>query len=103
MDADNAIPGEMDSESGKKDDTTKAHKAAPGDGEEEKKSWIEIEMVDQEDKRLPGMPYRVTLADGETVAEGTLDEKGFARIDHIDPGSCKVTFPTLDQEAWEEI
>jgi type VI secretion system secreted protein VgrG len=51
---------------------------------------------------VPGEPYQVTLADGTTVASGTLDDKGFARIDHIDPGQCKVTFPNLDKEAWEE-
>ena len=49
-----------------------------------------------------GLPYRITLPDGETLAEGTLDEKGFARVSNIDPGSCKITFPSLDQEAWEK-
>ncbi len=66
----------------------------------EKKSWIEIELVDEAGKPVPGEPYRITLPDG-TVADGTLDEKGFARVDHIDPGSCKVTFPNLDKEAWK--
>lgn len=108
LDADKANPGEMDKESGKKKDESgaggKPHKK-PSSQEEakEKKSWIEIEMVDQEDKPLAGVPYRITLTDGETLAEGTLDEKGFARVDYMEPGSCKVTFPTLDQEAWEEL
>ena len=66
----------------------------------EKKSWIEIELVDEAGKPVPGEPYRITLPDG-TVADGTLDDKGFARADHIDPGSCKVTFPNLDKEAWK--
>ena len=44
-------------------------------------------------------PVRITLPDG-TVAEGTLDEKGFARVDGIDPGACQITFPNLDKEAW---
>ena len=35
------------------------------------------------------------------MADGTLDEKGHARVDHIDPGTCKVTFPNLDKDAWE--
>ncbi len=57
-----------------------------------KTSWIEIELVDEEGNPVSGEPYRVTLADGITVADGTLDEKGFARVDHIDPGTCKVSF-----------
>jgi type VI secretion system secreted protein VgrG len=72
------------------------------DANKEKTSWIEIKLVDEADKPVPGEPYQVTLADGTTVASGTLDDKGFARIDHIDPGQCKVTFPNLDKEAWEE-
>jgi len=67
----------------------------------DKKSWIEIELVDQDNKPVPGERYRVTLPDGATLAEGTLDEKGFARVDGIDPGTCKVTFPDLDKSSWE--
>src|SRR5262245_6525821 len=69
----------------------------------EKKSWIEIEMVDEQDKPVSGEKYRITLPDGTTIDEGTLDEKGCARIENIDPGSCKITFPNLDQDAWEPI
>jgi hypothetical protein len=72
------------------------------DEKEKKTSWIEIEMVNQDDRPVPGKHYRITLADGETVAEGTLDPKGFARVDGIDPGTCKVTFPDLDKDAWEK-
>lgn len=70
---------------------------------EKKSSWIEIEMVDKEDKPVVGLGYRITLSDGKTVAEGTLDDKGYARVSGIEPGNCKVTFPTLDQDAWEEL
>jgi hypothetical protein len=67
----------------------------------EKKSWIEIELLDEAGQPVPGEAYRITLPDGTTVAEGTTDEKGRARVDHIDPGTCKVTFPNLDKDAWE--
>jgi type VI secretion system secreted protein VgrG len=67
----------------------------------EKKSWIEIELVDDKGKPVPGEKYRVTLPDGTTIDEGTLDEKGFKRIDGIDPGTCKITFPNLDKDAWK--
>ena len=67
----------------------------------QKKSWIEIELVDEKNKPVPGEKYRITLPDGTVVAEGTLDTKGFARVDSIDPGTCKVTFPNLDKDAWK--
>lgn len=66
----------------------------------EKKSWIEIELVDEEDEPVPGEKYKITLPD-DSVAEGTLDDKGFARVEGTEPGTCKITFPDLDKEAWE--
>lgn len=66
----------------------------------EKKSWIEIELLDQDKKPVAGEPYRITLTDGETAAEGTLDDKGRVRVDGIDPGTCKVTFPNRDRASW---
>lgn len=73
------------------------------DENKDKTSWIEIEMVyESNGKPVPGMPYEITLPDGETVASGTLDEKGRARVEHIDPGSCQISFRDLDKEAWEE-
>jgi type VI secretion system secreted protein VgrG len=67
----------------------------------EKEHWIEIELLDEEGQPIAGEPYRITLPDGTTVADGTLDEKGRARVDNIDPGTCKVTFPDLDKDGWE--
>jgi len=68
---------------------------------QDKKHWIEIKLVDEAGKPVPGEPYQITLPDGSTIADGTLDEKGFARVDNIDPGTCKVTFPNLDKDAWK--
>jgi type VI secretion system secreted protein VgrG len=65
-----------------------------------KKSWIEIELRDKAGKPVPGEPYRITLPDGTTLATGTLDHNGWARVDGIDPGTCKVTFPNLDKPTW---
>ena len=70
---------------------------------EDKTSWIEIELVGEDDVGIPGEKYRVTLPDGETVATGTLDEKGFARVEGFAKGTCKVCFPSLDKDAWEKI
>jgi hypothetical protein len=73
----------------------------PGSEEEEKKkAWIEVELVDEDNQPVPGVRYRITLPD-ESVAEGSLDDKGKARVEGFEPGSCKVTFPDLDKDAWE--
>jgi hypothetical protein len=64
--------------------------------------WIEIELVDEENQPVPGEKYRIDLPDG-SVVEGNLDSKGKARREGIKPGTCKVTFPNLDKEAWEKI
>ena len=74
----------------------------PHKPDEEKTSWIEIELVDEDDQPVPGERYRITLPDG-SVDEGTLDENGFRRVQGIDPGTCEVTFPNLDKDAWEKL
>lgn len=108
--ADIADPGKMDElkaeqvkkEEGKYGATQVTPHKPPEEDEAEEKTWIEIEMVDEEDEPVPSEKYKVTLPD-DTVAEGTLDGNGFARIEGIEPGTCKVTFPKLDAEAWEKI
>jgi uncharacterized protein (DUF2345 family) len=70
--------------------------------EKEKTSWIEIELVGEDDKPIPSEKYEITLPDG-TVASGTLDGKGFARVDGFEAGNCKVSFPKLDKAAWEKL
>ena len=73
----------------------------PTEEDIEEKTWIEIELVDEEDNPVPGEKYRVTLPN-DKVAQGTLDNKGFAHIGGIDPGTCQITFPNLDKDAWEK-
>ncbi len=76
-------------------------KSKPAKKNDEEQSWIEIELVDEDDEPVPGEKYKVTLPD-DTVDEGTLDEKGFVRIEGIPSGNCKITFPDLDKDAWEK-
>jgi len=85
----------------------KATQPEPGAAEPAKSSdtpentaWIEVELVDEDGEPVPGERYRITLPD-DTVAEGSLDEKGKARVEGFKPGNCKVTFPELDKDAWE--
>ncbi len=77
-----------------------AHKP-PKQMDKEKASWIEIELMDENGKPVAGQGYRITLPDG-SVAAGTLDPDGFARVQGFEPGSCKVTFPDLDQREWKK-
>jgi len=67
---------------------------------EQKKSWVEVSLKDQEGEPVPGERYQIKLPDG-SVAEGTLNKEGFARVKGIDPGSCEITFPDVDRSAWE--
>ena len=66
----------------------------------EKKDWIEIILVDMEGKPVPNVRYRITPPNGAPV-EGRLNEHGQAGLYQIEAGNCKVTFPDLDQEAWD--
>jgi len=110
-DADVADPGkvaEVKAEQAEKQEgkygSTPVKPNKPPQTEEEKAkktSWIEIELVGEDDKPIPGEAYRVTLPD-DSVATGSLDQHGLARIEGIEPGTCKITFPDLDKEAWEK-
>lgn len=65
------------------------------------KTWIEIKLVDEQGDPVPGEKYEVKVPDG-TLATGTLDEKGYAKISGIDPGTCDISFPNLDKQAWSK-
>jgi hypothetical protein len=113
-DADLADPGKMaeikaeqaKTKSGKYGSAkVKPHKPPTEEEQEDKKdelSWIEIELVNEENKPVPGKMYKITLSD-DSVIEGTLDGDGFARHDGIPKGTCKITFPEFDKNAWEKI
>jgi len=72
------------------------------DEEKEKKSWIEIELVGEDDMPIAGEKYEIETPDG-TKATGTLNKDGFARVEGFSAGECKVSFPKLDKDAWEKI
>lgn len=65
-----------------------------------RKSWIEIRLVDEKNKPVPGVAYRIQLPDG-AIRSGSLDEDGSAYVGGIDPGQCQVTFPELDGRDWK--
>lgn len=106
--ADVANPGEVEevkaeqrkTESGKYGEAKVKPFGATAEDEAKKKNWIAIELKDEEDNPVPGEYYEVKLPDGSKVS-GTLDDKGTAKIDGIDPGEAEVTFPNLDKDAWQ--
>jgi type VI secretion system secreted protein VgrG len=94
--ADDAQPGEVSKY--KKDPPANAAKT--GKPDPTKRSWIEVELVGEDGKGIPGEAFRV-IADDGTVFGGTTNEKGIGRVAGIEPGSYDITFPRLDHEAWE--
>lgn len=64
-----------------------------------KLTFIEIRLIDSQKKPVPNAKYRIQLPDS-TVLEGVLNEQGMARVDHIVPGQCIVTFPEIDGREW---
>ena len=62
------------------------------------KVWVEIELFQGKDP-VAGEAYVITPRGG-VPASGTLDREGFARLEAIDPGTCKIEFPNLDAREW---
>jgi hypothetical protein len=63
------------------------------------KTWVEIALVDAENRPMPGVAFIVTLPGGQRV-HGRLDPNGTARLNDTDPGNCDVVFPDLDGREW---
>ncbi len=61
---------------------------------------IEFKVVGEDGKSLAGHRYRIELPD-DNVAEGIVGEDGVVKIDGVEPGSAKISFPDLDAKSWE--
>src|SRR5262245_37888432 len=66
----------------------------------EEEHWIEIELLDDEGKPVAGERYFVELPDGSSLS-GRTDGQGRARVEGVDPGTAKVSFPDLDKKMYE--
>lgn len=80
------------------------HNVRAADRERETNTWITVRLVDDGDPALPiaFARYRITLPDA-SVRTGRLDAMGVAHIEGIDPGTCAVSFPDFDADAWEPV
>ncbi|HEV7920262.1 MAG TPA: carboxypeptidase-like regulatory domain-containing protein [Thermoanaerobaculia bacterium] len=67
----------------------------------EENHFIEIELVDEEGKPMADQSYLIELPDG-TQRTGRTDVNGKARIEGIDPGTAKVSFPEYDKAVYEK-
>jgi hypothetical protein len=68
----------------------------------QKKTFVALQLVGEDDSPVPGERYEILLPDG-TTREGALDGAGKAMIEGIDAGKCTIRFPDLDKSAWEPI
>lgn len=59
------------------------------------KDWIEIVLKDNEGKIFADEDYILYLPDG-TEKKGTLDSKGYAKVEDVPPGKYRVEFPNLE-------
>jgi hypothetical protein len=66
----------------------------------EKKHWVEIELVGEDDRPIPWEPYEITLPGGSRLS-GFLDAKGKARVECPEGGPCTISFLELDTDAWD--
>ena len=64
---------------------------------------IELELVGEDDEPIPFARYEIELPNGDR-RHGRLDRSGRAEVRNIrEPGQCRVSFPDLDEEAWEPV
>jgi hypothetical protein len=66
------------------------------------RTWIEVQLVGEDGKPIHGEAWTITIPGGKAF-QGTLDASGVARVDGIPAGTCQVTFPKLDKEAWVDV
>lgn len=71
--------------------------ALPG----KKTSWIEIELVDEIGQPVPGERYEIVGANDEVIAEGHVNDEGWARAEVPEKATYQIKFPNLDAAAWE--
>jgi hypothetical protein len=76
--------------------------ASPTEQRRKDKTWVGIELVDQDGSPVPGARFVLELADGSKKS-GKLDDNGCAQVRDIDQGTYKVTFPDFDGSEWDTV
>jgi hypothetical protein len=73
-----------------------AQESAPAADEQH---WIEIVLTDDQGNPVAGEAYFVELPDGSSIS-GRTDANGRARVEGVDPGTAKVSFPDMDKSVY---
>ncbi len=61
------------------------------------KDCIKIELYHESGEPIGGTKYVVKLADGSEI-QGTLDDKGYAKVEGVIPGPYVLNFPEFEEE-----
>ncbi len=70
-----------------------------GATDEDEIHWIEIKLVDEDGVAVPNEPYLIVTPDNKEH-RGITDADGWARLDGIIAGQCKVSFTNLHKTEW---
>lgn len=62
-------------------------------------TWIELQLVDERGSAIASEPYEITTPEGQHRS-GRLDERGTARLEGLEAGSCQICFPRIDGREW---
>lgn len=66
----------------------------------EPRHWVEIQLFGEDGEPIASEPYLIVAADG-VEWRGRTNADGMARLSPIPAGTCRVSFPELDAEAWD--
>ena len=67
--------------------------------EKQETTWLEIELLDEDGEPAAHEKYKV-IDSAEKEKTGTLDGNGYTKVEGLKPGSCKVIFSELNEDAW---
>jgi uncharacterized Zn-binding protein involved in type VI secretion len=97
------IIGETGSGSAKSLVANVAEGAGPegSSGSTAQKSWIEIQMNDRAGYGVANTRFKLETASGQII-HGVTDGNGLARVEGIEPGNHKITFPDLPQDGFRK-
>lgn len=62
-------------------------------------SFIGVQLVDGQGNPVPGARFRLTFPDGST-RDGRLNTQGCIHVEGVTPGTCQISFPDFDGDAW---
>jgi hypothetical protein len=71
--------------------------------EQKQKTWVEFALIDAAGKPVANARYRAVIPGEAAPRTGILDAQGRVTFHKIDPGTCTISFPDYDREAWHNV